>query len=301
MTRGRDSNRAWVILDRPDDAHTAPHPSDNEEATGRSVLYGVVQHSGAELSAHETITAEQDHWGSITQLAAEYETVASADQHDRWATLIRTSGLTTEQADAALDSEAFGALTAELRRAEANHHDVDALLPRLVAARGVEDADDIAKVMHYRVARATARPAGSGRTRKPPVLIAGLIPQAAGAMSPEMRQALTERRDLIEQRADAALDTALIEQQPWTGTLGDPPDDEARWARWRQSARTIAAYRDRYSISDDTPLGPQPESAAQKIGHASAPHALDQAARLTTGDAPLQAPRHGPDRQVPKL
>lgn len=59
MTRGREANRAYVILDRPDD-HAAPHPSDNEEATGRSVLFGVVQHSGAEVSAHEAITAEQE-------------------------------------------------------------------------------------------------------------------------------------------------------------------------------------------------------------------------------------------------
>src|SRR5699024_7049067 len=58
MTRGKESSRAYVVLDRPDD-HAAPHPSDNEEATGRSVLFGVLQHSGAELSAHETITAEQ--------------------------------------------------------------------------------------------------------------------------------------------------------------------------------------------------------------------------------------------------
>lgn len=155
MTRGRTANRAYVILDRPDPTHQAPHPSDNDEATGRSMLFGVLQHSGAEVSAHETITAEQDQWGSIAQLAAEYETIAAAAQHDRWATLIRTSGLTNEQAEAALGSEAFGALTAELRRAEANHHDLDALFPRLVAARGFEDAEDVAKVMHYRLARAT--------------------------------------------------------------------------------------------------------------------------------------------------
>ena len=78
----------------------------------------MLQHSGAELSAHETITAEQDRWGSIAQLAAEYETIAAA-QHDRWTTLITTSGLTTDQAQAAIDSDAFGALAAELRRAEA--------------------------------------------------------------------------------------------------------------------------------------------------------------------------------------
>src|SRR5699024_2805474 len=194
---------------------------------------------------------EQDRWGSIAQLAAEYETVASAAQHDRWAHLIRTSELTTEQADAAIDSEAFGALTAELRRAEANHHDVDALFPRLVAARDFEDADDIAKVMHYRLARATGRPAGSGRTRKPPVLIAGLIPPAHGPMADDMRHALDERQELIEARADAVLDTACDADEPWIKPLGQPPRDPHKAAAWRRSARTVAAYRDRYSITED--------------------------------------------------
>lgn len=85
MTRGRNANHAYVAVDRPDDAHSQPHPGDNTDATARSVLYGVMQHVGAELSAHETITAEQERWGSIAQLAAEYETIAQAAQHDRWA------------------------------------------------------------------------------------------------------------------------------------------------------------------------------------------------------------------------
>lgn len=67
-----------------------------------------------------------------------------------------------------LGSDAYGALSAELRRAEANHHDLDALMPRLVRARGFDDVDDIASVLHHRVACATARPAGSGRTRQAP-------------------------------------------------------------------------------------------------------------------------------------
>ena len=113
MTRGRHSNHAYVTLDRADD-HTQPHPGDNPHATARSVLYGVLQHSGAELSAHETI--------------------AAAAQHDRWATLLRTSSLTTDEADRTIGSDAFSPLTAELRRAEANRHDLDTLLPRLVAS-----------------------------------------------------------------------------------------------------------------------------------------------------------------------
>ncbi len=243
MTRGRFWNRAWVICDRPDENHDGPHPSDNPDATGRSVLYGVLQHSGAELSAHETITAEQERWGSIAQLAAEYETLSAVAQKDRWTRLVRGSGLSEEQADAVVDSVAFGALTAELRRAEANHHDVDALFPRLVAARGFEDADDIAKVMHYRLARATARPAGSGRTRTAPALIAGLIPHARGPMTTEMRQALTERRDLIEARTDAVLDTALTSREPWRRALGAPPKEQQAVGRWRGGGRVRPACR----------------------------------------------------------
>ncbi|WP_343926893.1 MobF family relaxase [Brachybacterium sacelli] len=276
MTRGKHANRAYVILDRPDE-HAHPHPSDNADATGRSVLFGVLQHVGAELSAHETITAEQEHWGSIAHLAAEYETIAAAAQRDRWATLIRSSGLTAEQADAAVESEAFGALTAELRRAEANHHDVDRLFPRLVAARGFDDADDIASVLHYRVAGATARPAGSGRTRKAPRLIAGLIPSADGPMAGDMRHALDERRELIEARTDAVLDTARQAGEPWTKPLGQPPRDPRKAAAWRRYARTVAAYRDRYGITEDSPLGPEPENAAQKIDAARARSALAQA------------------------
>jgi hypothetical protein len=165
-----------------DDNHDQAHPSENPDSTARSVLYGVLQHVGAELSAHETVTAEHERWGSMTQLASEYETIAQAAQHDRWAALIHASGLTPEQAESVLSSKAFGALIAELRRAETNHHDVAALLPRLLRPRGFEDADDNAVVLHYRVERDTERPAGSDSTRKPPRLIVGLISSADGAM-----------------------------------------------------------------------------------------------------------------------
>ncbi|NUP74401.1 MAG: relaxase domain-containing protein [Sinomonas sp.] len=273
LTRGRDSNRAYVVLDRPDD-HAEPHPSGNPESTARSVLYGVLKHVGAEPSAHETIAAEQDAWGSIAQLAAEYETIAQAAQHDRWAALIRTSGLTPAQAETVVGSEAFGALAAELRRAEANHHDVHRLLPRLVQARGFGDAEDIASVIHHRFARATARPAGSGRTRKAPHLIAGLIPHADGPMSQDMRDALDERRHLIEVRADAVLDTALQDNEPWTRSLGSVPKDAHGQRWWRQRARVVAAYRDRYAIADTKPLGTPPDSTAQKIDRSRAEVAL---------------------------
>ncbi|WP_153504958.1 MobF family relaxase [Cumulibacter manganitolerans] len=304
LTRGRDANLAYVAIDQPNDSHEGPHPGDNIETTARSVLFGVLQHVGAELSAHETITAEQDAWGSIAQLAAEYETIAAAAQHDRWASLIHASGLTGEEAEAAIESPAFGALTAELRRAEANHHDIDVLLPRLVRSRGFTDADDIAAVLHYRVAKASEGPAGSGRARKTPKLIAGLIPEATGTMSPELRQALTERRDLIEARAVALLDTALTEDQDWTKLLGSAPKQARAAAAWRYAARAVAAYRGRYGITGNAPLGmTPPESEAQKIDAARARAALNRARSLTDAERQAQEPRRrtGPERVGPSL
>ena len=303
LTRGRETNKAYVAIDKPDDAHEGPHPGDNAGATARSVLFGVLQHSGAELSAHETITAEHEQWGSIAQLAAEYETLASAAQHDRWAQLIRSSGLANDEANDTLASPAFGALAAELRRAEANQHDVDALLPRLVAARGFGDADDIAAVLHYRLSRAAARPSGSGRGRKAPRLIVGLIPEASGTMTEEMRQTLTERRDLIEARATDLLNAALSEGLPWTAELGSEPNDAKQATAWRRMAIVVAAYRDRYGITGTSPLGASPEADAQKIGAARARVALGQARSLTDPERWTHetAGRTGPGRDGPTL
>jgi len=85
MTRGRDSNIAYVALDKPDDSHAAPQPDD---VNAHNVLFGILQHSGVELSAHQTLEAEQELWSSIAQVGAEYETVAAAAQYDRWVSLL---------------------------------------------------------------------------------------------------------------------------------------------------------------------------------------------------------------------
>ncbi len=303
MTRGREENIAYVAVDKPDPAHDGPHPGDNTGATARSVLFGVLQHVGAELSAHETITAEQDTWSSIAQVAAEYETLAAAAQHDRWAALIRSSGLSDDDADDVIASPAFGALTAELRRAEANQHDVETLLPRLVGARGFGDTDDIAAILHYRIAKASARLAGPGRARKAPRLIAGLIPEASGTIPSEMRQALAERRALIETRTDALLDTALTEKHEWITELGLQPKQARAAHAWRNAARAIAAYRDRYGIAGPTPLGVPAETEAQKLDAARARTALDRAKNLAQAEQPDQErPRRmGAQRVGPSL
>ena len=245
MTRGREHNHAYVIVDTADDNHGA---SDGEDTTAKAVLLGVLANSGAEPSAHQMIKTEQDAWTSIAQLAAEYETIAAAAQRDRWASLIRSCSLTSEEADSAIESEAFGPLAAELRRAEANGHDIERLLPAAVARYGLDDAEDVAAVLRHRLALATIT-IGTGRGRRPAKLIVGLIPEALGPMAPDMRAALDERRDLIEQRASELAEDAVQTKSSWVRRMGDRPADRHEGEHWDRAIVIIAAYRDRYGIT----------------------------------------------------
>ncbi len=286
MTRGRNSNIAYVALDRPDDSHAAPHPDD---VNARTVLYGVLQHTGVELSAHQTIDAEQEAWTSIAQLAAEYETIAASAQRHRWTLLLRDSGLSQEQADAVAGSDAFGPLTAALRRAEAIGHDVDLLLPRLVARRSLDGAVDLAAVLQHRVETTAKQPPG-GRRRKAPALIAGLIPEAQGDMTLEMRAALDERRDLIESRALQLAEEAVNQQAAWLRKLGHPPTGARERRRWLRHVATVAAYRDRYRITANSLLGAQSQTEAQRNDAGRARIAAARAAQIArsrTTDAQL--------------
>jgi len=294
MTRGRESNVAYVAVDRPDVSHVGPRPGDAEKPTARSILYGVLQHVGAESSAHETLAGEQDTWGSIAQLAAEYETIAAAAQWDRWAELVRACGLAPDRGEAAVESNAFGPLAAELRRAEAEYLDVERLLSTVVHARGFDDAQDVAAVLCARVAAATAHGVGGrhATSRKAPRLIAGLIPEALGEIDPDSRRALEERRALIEARADAILDQALRAKASWTRALGVPPHGAVEV--WRRHALTVAAYRDRYGLTGTHALGPEPQSDVQRTDAVRARRALSIARRLSE-----QA--HGVDRQKPSV
>ncbi|GEP26451.1 hypothetical protein CLE01_10490 [Cryobacterium levicorallinum] len=299
MTRGREANTAYVAVDRPDVAHVGPRPGDDGDVTARSILFGILQHVGAELSAHESIAAEQDAWGSVAQLAAEYETIAAAAQHDRWVSVVRASGLSPGQADAVIHSDAFGPFTAELRRAEAHYVDIANLLPRVVAARGFEDAKDIAAVLRARVAAVLSRNGGAGRSRRAPRLIAGLIPRAIGPMDAAMHQALVERNDLIESRASAVLDEALLAGEPWTRALGTAPRGSAAVA-WHQNGCAVAAYRDRYGIVGARALGAVPESTAQKLDAARARAALEGAQRLAEERSARDVPRPAVNLKLPR-
>ena len=261
----------------------------------------MLQHVGAELSAHQMIAAEQDAWGSVAQLAAEYETIAAAAQQPRWEALVRATRLTEAEASAAIESTAFGVLGAELRRAEADGYDVERLLPALVASRPLDDAGDVAAVLHERVIRALERANGAGRVRQPAMPIAGLITPALGPMDDDMRKALRERAALIEQRADALVAEAVAASAAWVTELGTEPADPQLAALWRREARTVAAYRDTYGITETSTLGLVGDDARQRArrGASTRRDSPRATARGTRGRAGADSSRRRGVRAAP--
>jgi hypothetical protein len=284
MTRGRDSNIAYVALDRPDDTHATPSP---EEVTAKTILHGVLQHSGVELSAHQTIEAEQEHWSSFAQLAAEYLTIAAEAQRDRWIAELAASGLTDEQVDDIVGSDSFGPLAAELRRAEAGGQEIAEVLPRIVTQRSLDDAEDIGAVLVSRLRHVTGRsrrstPAGA-------TLVAGLVPVADGPMADDMRRALNERQALMEQRAAALADAAVAQGAPWVKRFGHPPSHLRPREQWLAQVRIVAAYRDRYGVDGTPPVSADVATDLQCLDAARARRAVRRAVSVSNDADSRQA------------
>ncbi|MCF4122008.1 relaxase domain-containing protein [Antribacter sp. KLBMP9083] len=287
LTRGRSSNVAYVATDRPDGDHTPP----SEEVTPQQVLYGVLAHVGAEPSARQAERAEHERWDSIAQWAAEYEHIAQVAQRPRWGRLVAAAltvgGLRPADVADALDpdatgADAFDALCAELRRAEAYGYDVERVLPALAARRTLLDADSPCAVLHTRLERPTARPVAT------PVLVAGLIPEALRPLPDDVRTALDERADLIEETARDLAEAAMRDREPWVGrALGGEATSDADL----DTLATVAAYRDRYAIKGTDPLGPEPTTLTQRADLVRARAAISRQSTRRTSDGAVSS-RH---------
>ncbi|MDA8283524.1 MAG: relaxase domain-containing protein [Actinomycetota bacterium] len=287
-TRGRESNRLYV------DTHYDPEPQTGHDAmteheTARQVLAGVLRHEGADLAAHEMIRHAHDEAEGMERLSAEYLTLATLAQAERFDALLVRSGLSADELAAIRASEARGPLFAAFRDAEARGLDIDAALPRLVAGKSLADADDIAAVLHHRLERWTN--AAAGRHRGSQILIAGLIPRAKGVTDPELATALAERDRAMEARARALAARAVENAHVWVGALGAPPGDPTRRERWLREVSTVAAYRDRWHVTSRRPLGAPADVASieQSVQYRRAQGAIERAKALSRTEPPKAA------------
>jgi conjugative relaxase-like TrwC/TraI family protein len=260
-TRGKEANRLYVDTHYDPDPQTS-HGEALDPMTAKDVLVGVLRNEGAEVAAHEMIRREQHEAEGMERLSAEYLTLATEAQAERFDALLARSGLSDDDLAAVAASAARGPLFAGLRDAEARGLDVEAALPKLVTGKSLADAVDVAAVLHSRVDRWSQ--AAGGRRRHTGHLIAGLIPRAQGVTDPEMARALTERDHAMELRALSLALEAIARRDSWVRSLGDPPSGAARRERWLREVSTIAAYRDSWNVEGQRPLGAAPDRENQE-------------------------------------
>jgi len=251
-TRGREVNRLYVDTHYDPDPQTS-HGAGAEPATTKEVLAGVLRNEGADVAAHDMIRRQQYEAEGMERLSAEYLTLATAAQENRWNALLARSGLNEVELESMHSSDALGPLMASLREAEAHGLNVDSTLPHLVSGQPFDGASDVASVLHGRVDRWTE----TSRTRRliPDNYVAGLIPRAQGVTDPEMVQALTERHLAMEARARTLAIQAIESGAEWMQRLGPVPSDPAHRALWVHEVSTVAAYRDRWHISGQQGIG----------------------------------------------
>jgi conjugative relaxase-like TrwC/TraI family protein len=280
-TRGSESNMIYVDTSFDPDPATGHDGTISAQSTS-DVLTAVLANVGADLSAHEVLERAQRHIEDFGVLATEYELLARAAQQQRWNDLLDRSGLDPERLGQVRQSPACGPLLAALRDAESHGLDVERTLPRLVAAKPLDDAEDAAAVIRGRVVR-WVQAAGSKR-RAGADLIAGLIPRAVGVTDPDMARGLQERDEAMQRRARELAEQAVSREAVWVWRLGIPPSDPLARKLWVDALMTVAAYRDRWSIDGDhRPLGSKGEAktieAIKQRERAQA--AVNQALRLS--------------------
>jgi hypothetical protein len=101
-----------------------------------------------------------------------------------------------------------------------------------------------------------------------------------------MAQALNERDQAMERRARSLADQAVMSGENWVQILGTPPASPARRERWMKEISTIAAFRDRWHISSQNPIGTQGNtiSIEQRGQRRRAMAAADRATALSRAE-----------------
>jgi conjugative relaxase-like TrwC/TraI family protein len=257
LTRGRESNTAWVVTRaaardaEPGETHSV------EERSAPAVLADVLETAELECSA----AAQQEQAGldagsTATHIDQVVDVVARHVLPGRTSAALdrlTAEGLLPAEHRAALAAdEASGSLDQLLRRVELAGHNPDTVLRAVLAGPSLDDARSPAQVLHYRITTTL-----TGKLTARVNSAADLIPSDTPA---EWGPWLHDRADAADARRHE-LGAQTAEQPPrWAiHALGPVPDDVIARQEWEHRAGWAAAYRELTGHTDDTdPLGAAP-------------------------------------------
>ena len=260
LTRGRHDNRAYVVT------HRADVDGEHKLAAARTaaeVFAGVLTRDGAQRSATETLRDVFAAAESLATLRPRYDHAADLAARDRHQAAAQAA-LGLERAAAVVADPAWPALSAALHAREAAGQPAADVLTRIVAARELDTAGSVAQVLAHRLDREPLPGAG------PPLPASELSPPGP------MRDYLADIEDAMTQRTRALAGKAEASPPPWRSAVGRPPDDPVRRGRWLDVTAAVAAYRETYSVTDPTALGPEvPGGGVRAVERQAAAQLLD--------------------------
>ena len=272
------------------------------EADRFSVLAEVLERDDAEPTARDTRLDEAERAGHMAHMGAIWADLAAEESGRRYdAILART--LTPGQYQRYQAEEARSTLHRQVRTAELAGHDPEALLPRAVAIRSLDDDDhrgaaqEIAEVLHWRIEHEMI-----GRPVPRPATYADRTPPVPG--DPARAVALLDLAERLDERAaDLGARTALRPPRWALDRLGPVPDDPAGRREWARRAAPVAAYREQFGYADPVrPIGREPAAPEARAAWRAAAEALgrDPAEAELTGatDGALWARRERYEREL---
>ncbi|MHB1536556.1 MAG: MobF family relaxase, partial [Acidimicrobiales bacterium] len=245
LTRGREENHAYVVCTRPEGADC-----DGPANDPLAVLGDILERpEPPEASAALKVQAEEA--TRAVSLATLFpiwqDLLGNLGARHASAALSAVGG--PDLADATLASPAWPALATRLRRLEATGLDPAGSLAAAAAQAPLDDAEDLAAVLHWRLRHDEASATDAA------VSFAGLTPGGPGDLCETVAQVAAA----MDARSTVLAHDLEANPPLWVDALGERPDDAEGNQWWLSRAGVVAGYREAFGINTpDDPIGPPP-------------------------------------------
>ncbi|CCH29283.1 MobF family relaxase [Actinosynnema sp. NPDC047251] len=283
LSRGTDENHLYLdttpVL-APDEPPVLPgdlYYRHRETTPTITAFAAILAHDGTEKTATETQRDARELPYRLDHQVPEYEHALllyhgtdPETQAEQW-----VEQALPDQAHTILSEDAWPALQAVLHEIHDSGHNPTELLAAVASSRELDTADSIAKVLHYRLTehldQLEPAPLTSGLNADPdkpflpPWLPSLPVRPAPDEQHAELLTWLDDKQATIAQRTEELAHAAAHLQPPWTEHLSPPQDVDQR-RRWLATVGQIAAFRERWNITDTDPepLGPPAGGAHER-------------------------------------
>jgi conjugative relaxase-like TrwC/TraI family protein len=282
MTRGRESNTAWVTTKPLASDAPVGEAQDVEPRTARAVLTDKLAHAEEERGAlAQQLDAEEyskSTFKNVDQLIDGIARVNGGRTSTALDRLAAEGAITPEQREALAADQAMGSVERLLRYAEVSGRPPEDVLRDALEGNSLAGARSAGQVLHKRIRNTLGEK----------------VPQISSYR--DLIPANTREREYLEELADKADERrhelggrVAEEKSPWAlETLGPLPADPLQRAVWESRAGWAAAYREGAEYTDEQdPLGSAPPAGlAEK-------HAI-----WATAHAALGLPDVGPEEAM---